>query len=150
MTKNTQNKLQTFKIKCYHNANTGPDNTLFTGINRASALFGALLLASITTTPASAQDKYHDTGTIKPGYTSGNMVLPCSTLYCQLQKLMDLLKQLEIKFYLDFRLYFKIRLKPEEVMRRLSLLENELIKRGKMMPALKSELDALKVMLGKV
>ncbi|MGH1352433.1 MAG: hypothetical protein ACRBBN_16730 [Methyloligellaceae bacterium] len=149
MTKYAQDKLQTFKIKCYHNANTGPDNTRFTGINRASALFGALLLASIITTPASAQDKYHDTGTITPRYTSGNMILPCSTLYCRLHKLIGLLKRLETELHVNFQLDFKIRLKPEEVLQKLSALELTLAQRGKLLPAIKLELSALKKMLQK-
>ncbi len=105
------------------------------------------------TSPALAQDKYHDTGIISPEYHSGKIIYlpPCNNkLYCRLQKLLRLLERFEIEFYFDFRLYFKVRLKPEEVMQRLSLLEKTIVLQGKMVPEIKVELDILRVMPGKV
>ncbi len=149
MTKKTQRNIQSLNGIYYYNGKYRAQNTRYIG-RSLSAILTAMIWTGIAVSPALAQDKYHDTGAITPKYHSGTMILPCSTFYCRLQKLMRLLERLEIDFYLDIRLDLRIRLKPDEVMRKLSRLEEDLLKRGQMVPEIKVELDALKAVIGKV
>ncbi len=148
MTKKTHSRVQPINETFYYKGKTNRQ-TFTEYVNKLAG--SALILMTIAVSPAIAQDKYHDTRTITPKYHSGESVtLPCgNTLYCRLQKLMHLLERLEIEFYLDFKLDLKIKLKPEEVVRRLSQLEDKLLRHGKLAPVIKLELDTLKVMINK-
>ncbi|MGH1349559.1 MAG: hypothetical protein ACRBBN_01940 [Methyloligellaceae bacterium] len=148
MSKKTLRNIPSLNGNYYHNGKGQTQSTRNFG-KSLPAILTALIWTGIAGSPALAQDKYHDTETITPKYHSGTMVLPCSTFYCRLQRLMRLLERLEVEFYFGFELDLKIRLRPEEVERRLSLIEEKLMQRGQMVPEIKLELDALKVMISK-
>ncbi|MGH1351225.1 MAG: hypothetical protein ACRBBN_10500 [Methyloligellaceae bacterium] len=114
------------------------------------AMLIALTLNSYMIQAATAQDKHHPSVPKPPRLVESGIVKhPCS-LYCRLQNLLKLLQDIEITIdiHLDFRFYLEItpgdKVRLEE---KLSELERDLTKTGKIPVVLKQELADLRRMI---
>ncbi|MGH1351227.1 MAG: hypothetical protein ACRBBN_10510 [Methyloligellaceae bacterium] len=118
-------------------------------MKRRSVLMGCALFMTVTAAgSAFAQDKYKPD--MPPPYVPASFSVPETCrhkIYCRIQKLLKLLKQIEIEFYLDIRFFIQIQIGPKErveLEERLSRLEDRLLRAGKLSPVIKSEIGVLK------
>ncbi len=146
MTNNIRNTLQPLD-EIFYQKGRCPQKNIIRYVNKLAVL--TFVLVAIAVSPASAQDKYHPTETGPPKHKVAELLLPTcrKSFHCRLQRLLKWLQTIEIDIYLDIRFHIHIRMKPEEALNKLSLIEDKLKKQGRMAPIIKAELDALRDMI---
>lgn len=150
MTKNTHKRIQRSDEKCYLSVQSLRKSVM--------ALTGVLLLGFGAISPTYASEQVAIiTGT-------GFSVQPTTTVECQdklicrLEKLKDLIKNLDIEFEIEIDIYIlkmrvRFKLSPKdkvELGAQLSQLETRLMQEDKLSPVIKSELKALLVLVNQV